>query len=60
MLRGKAVVGDKSALHPFVGKGKSMPWVQDSVNCKNWIYAAFHSKQNMQFVPLVGPTLGLL
>eukprot|EP00961_Rhodomonas_salina_P076943 1032441-Rhodomonas_salina.1 len=63
----KAVVGDKSALHPFVGKGKSTPWgtyrprkLQDRVNCKNRIYAGFHSEQNMLFVPLVGTTLGRL
>eukprot|EP00961_Rhodomonas_salina_P138359 1861108-Rhodomonas_salina.1 len=24
--RGVAVVGDQSAVHPFVGKGKSTPW----------------------------------
>eukprot|EP00961_Rhodomonas_salina_P259868 3511823-Rhodomonas_salina.1 len=65
--RGVAIVGDKSALSPFVGKGKSTQWgtyrpqkLQDRVNCKNRTYAAFHCGQNMQFVPLVGTTLGLL
>eukprot|EP00961_Rhodomonas_salina_P163348 2200105-Rhodomonas_salina.2 len=49
MRRGVAVVGGKSSLHPFVGKGKSTPWgtytprkLQDSVNGKDWMYAAFH------------------
>eukprot|EP00961_Rhodomonas_salina_P086816 1167546-Rhodomonas_salina.1 len=58
---------DTSALHPFVGKGKSTQWgtykprkLKDSVNGKNWIYSAFHGKQNMQFVQLVGTTLGRL
>eukprot|EP00961_Rhodomonas_salina_P302991 3941052-Rhodomonas_salina.1 len=66
-LRGVAIVGDKSALHPFVGKGKFTQWgtyrpqkLQDSINCKNRTYAAFHREQNMQFVPLVGTTLGRL
>eukprot|EP00961_Rhodomonas_salina_P074623 1001986-Rhodomonas_salina.1 len=63
--RGMSVVRDKSALHPFVGNGRSTLWdtytprkLQDRVNGKNRIYAAFHRKQNMQFVPLVGTTLG--
>eukprot|EP00961_Rhodomonas_salina_P286365 3869516-Rhodomonas_salina.5 len=62
-LRGVAVVGDKSALHPFMGKGKSTQWgmhqpwkLQDGINGKNWIYAAFHSEKNLQFVLLVGTT----
>eukprot|EP00961_Rhodomonas_salina_P049982 671324-Rhodomonas_salina.1 len=66
-LRGVAIVVDKSALHPFVGKGKSTQWgtyrplkLQDRINCKNLTYTAFHREQNMQFVPLVGTTLGHL
>eukprot|EP00961_Rhodomonas_salina_P157611 2121755-Rhodomonas_salina.1 len=33
---------------------------RNSVNCKNRTYAGFHHEQNMQFVPLVGTTLGRL